>query len=481
MNGRASLGLETGAGVVVALAGLATIALVVMAPALAAGFEYDDRADVLDNPAARPDSFVAALGVTNRPLVKATYALQRWVTGSAPRPFHAFNLALHLATTIAVFFLLRRLIGEPARPGRDLAAWLAAALWALHPAAVEAVAPIVGRSTLLASLLGLLAVSLVTAAGPPSRRAAIGAGALACAAALARETALVLPALTLLWQATVGAGERRRDALRRQLPVLAGTAAAALAIALSSRHRELVAFSLHERSPLAALRGNVRAVVDLLTLWLAPARVSVDPPQPGDLPWLAPGTLAPTALLLVAAALAAALRRRQPRVALGVGWTLLSLAPSNSILWRLDPVAPRALYLASIGLALLVALVLRTITGRCSVAPRPAWPRVAAAALVLALVAWPLAAEARAAHRRAALWAEPAALWQDAAAKAPERSRPWLNLGVELMLAGRLAAAETALARAVAIDPRDSNAHCALDALRARLAAEGRVERSISR
>ena len=481
MGGRASFGLGTRAGVLVTLAGLSALAFLVLAPALAAGFEYDDRADVLDNPASRPESFLAALGETNRPLVKATYALQRLATGDAPRPFHALNLVLHVAMTLAVFFLLRRVVDSSDAPHRDLAAWLATALWALHPAAVEAVAPVVGRSTLLSSLLALCALLLVTAPAPPARRAALGAGALACGAALARETALVLPALGLVWQATLGGGESRRDALRRQLPILAGTSAAALAIALSSRHRELVEFSLRERSPLAALRGNLRAIGELFALWLTPARVSVDPPQPADLPWTATGTIVPAALLLAAAVLVVALRRRRPRAAFAVGWTLLALAPSNSILWRLDPVAPRALYLASIGLVALVALAVIALAGRLAAAPRPKWQRAAVATAIVALLAWPLAVEAREARRRAALWAEPAALWADAAAKAPDRARPWLNLGVELMIAGRLEAAEAALARAAKIDPRNSNAHCALDALRVRRAAEGRVERSVLR
>ena len=169
-----------------------------LAPALGAGFVWDDRADALDNPAASPAGFAGALGTTNRPLLKATYALQRATTGAAPLPFHAVNLALHLLTTAAVFALVRRVVAAPvgARAGAsaDLPAWIAAALWALHPVAAETVAPVVGRSVLLSTALLLGALLLVTGARAPRPGALLAAGALAFLAPLARETALVLPA-----------------------------------------------------------------------------------------------------------------------------------------------------------------------------------------------------------------------------------------------------------------------------------------------
>jgi hypothetical protein len=450
-----------------AVAALLAIVAVALAPALGAGFVWDDRADVLANPAATPAGFAAALGTTNRPLLKASYALQRATTGADPLPFHAVNLLLHLAATAAVFALARRLLAAAGGAHADFAAWGAAALWALHPAAVEAVAPVIGRSALLSSALLLAAVLLATRARPPGPRAMVAVGALAFAAPLARETALVAPALLLLWQLTLGADEPRAAALRRQLPALAGAGLAALAIALSSRHRDLLAFSLAERAPLDALRANVGAIFEILGLWAAPGRVSIDPAQGADLPWSAPGTLARAALLAGVLAFALGARRRAPAAAFAAGWTLLALAPSNSIVWRLDPVAPRALYLASIGLVLLVALAAARAASALS-RGRPVRAAAAAAALAALACALPLAALARSAQLRAGLWSDPAALWADAAAKNPASARPWQNLGVELLLADRLEPAEDAFRRALALAPGETRARCALDSIHIR-------------
>jgi hypothetical protein len=449
----------------------------VLAPVLAAGFVWDDRADVLANPAASPAGFAGALGATNRPLLKATYALQRAATGADPLPFHAVNLALHLGVTAAVFALVRRVLAASGNARADFAAWVAAALWALHPAAAEAVAPVVGRSVLLSSALLLAAVLAATRERAPSPRAMLAAGALAFAAPLARETALVVPALLLLWQLTLGADEPRAVALRRQLPALAGSGLAAVAIALSARHRELLAFSFAERAPLDALRANVGAIFEILGLWVAPGRISIDPAQGADLPWSAASTLARAALLAAVLVFALVARRRAPAAAFAAGWTLLALAPSNSFVWRLDPVAPRALYLASIGPVLLVALAAARAAAVLARA-RPARLAAAAAALATLGCALPLAALARSAHLRAALWSDPAALWAEATAKNPESARPWQNLGVELLLADRLEPAEDAFRRALALDPGETGALCALDSIHIRRRTLADRERS---
>jgi len=449
-----------------------------LAPVLDVGFVFDDRADVLDNPAASPEGFFPALGRTNRPLLKATYALQRATTGSAALPFHAANLALHLATTLAMFALARRLAVGVGVPRPELVGALAAAVWALHPAAVEAVAPVSGRSVLLSTLLVLIALLLVTGERPPARSALAAAGALAFAAPLVRETALVLPLLGLLWQATLGAGENRSAAFRRQLSLIAGALVAACALALSARHRELVAFSLATRPPLEALRGNLFALFDILRLWIAPGRISIDPATPAELPWSAPATLLRLALVAGAAAFALAARRRLPLAAFAIGWILLALAPTNSVIWRLDPVSARPLYLATIvPLAALAAALAGALSGHARL-PAGWFARAALTVAASALLIAPAGALAIRSHDRARLYCDPAALWADAAVKAPESARPWINLGVELMLADRLAAAESALRRALVLDPRDSGARCALDSIHIRrqtvAASEGR-------
>lgn len=447
----------------IALAALVSVVFALV-PTLAAGWIWDDRADVLGNPAATPEGLVAALGKTNRPLLKASYALQRAWAGNDPLPFHLANLLLHLGAAALVFVLVRRALGGQRRSSSPFVALAAASIWALHPAVVDAVAPVSGRSALLSTVLLLVAFLMATGAAPPRRWVLLATALAAATAPLAKETALVLPALVALWQVTLGAREPVLAMRHRWLPILAGWSAAVAALAASDRQRELVAFSLVERGPLAALRGNVHAVVELARLWLAPGALSIDPAAPAEAPWSSPATLAKLALLAGLGVGAIALRRRLPVAALGVGWTLLALAPTNSVIWRLDPVAPRALYLASIGAIVLLATLFRALVdSRRS-------GRLAAGVATVAIVAL-AAALAVATRERAVLYADPVAVWADAAFKAPTKARPRANLGVALLLSGRLDEAEAALAGARILDPLDARSACALDAVRIRRSA----------
>jgi tetratricopeptide (TPR) repeat protein len=241
--------------------------------------------------------------------------------------------------------------------------------------------------------------------------------------------------LLAAWQLTLERETPLHRALVRAAPVWLGAACAALVILALSRHRELVAFSLDQRSPLEALRGNLFALPEILRLWVEPWRISVLPRQPVIYGWGDGPTLLRLAALAALPLVAWAVRRRAPLVALAILWTLLALAPTNSLIWRMDPVALRPLYLAGIGLSLLVALLLMQLR------PGPA--------MALALAAW-LASET---WQRATLYQDEVALFADAAAKTPDEPRAQLMLGLVLANAGRFDEARAALTRALTLDP----------------------------
>lgn len=113
-----------------------------------------------------------------RPIVIASYALEQRLAGGASAPVsRGVNVALHILVTFALLLLARRLgFTEPV-------ALAAAALFAVHPIHVEAVANVVGRAELLAALFSLCALYALTWTGPRDlasglhpRRASAAAG-----------------------------------------------------------------------------------------------------------------------------------------------------------------------------------------------------------------------------------------------------------------------------------------------------------------
>lgn len=429
-----------------------TVALLILialvfANALGVGFVFDDVVDIADNPSAKADTFFERLPVTNRPLTKASYALNDAAHGPWPAGFAMINVAIHLVTALLALALIRR-------AGRGQGPWLGAAviaLWAIHPALTESVTYLSGRSMVLSGALMLTA--LVAATGPSPRP--MLAFLAATLAPLARETALVLPLILLWWQWTVDAGAPRR--MRRAWPIWAGTGIGAALMLAMPRHRDLIAFSLDLRDPITALRGNLHAATQTLSFWFGPWQVTILPEPPYPYAWHEPETLWRLALLAAGIGAALAVRRRLPLAAFGIGFTLLSLAPSQSLLWRADPVALKPLYLAGLGLCLTGAALAQRFIG-----PRSTF----AAALILAV---PLAGMT---IQRNVLFASEIALFADAVQKTPEQGRAWITYAAALMGEARYDEAYTAVETGLRYDPADLTGQT----LRAQLATIRGVE-----
>lgn len=421
---------------------LLAVTSIAHAPALLATFVYDDRSDVVRNPSAMATTFLERLPGTVRPLLKASYAAQDAVHGMNAFAFHAVNFVLHLIAVALVFLLLDRAVRSagavPAR-AHPVAA-VAVLLWSLHPALTETVSYVSGRSMGLSSVLVLAAMLAATGEKPRSGPAFF----CAALAPLARETALVAPVLLLAWQATVGRRASLSSQFRRAAPVWAGALVAAAVLVAMPRHRDLVAFSLAQRGPIDSLRANVFAIPEMLGLWIAPWRISILPVQPVIYGWGDAPTLIRIAGLTLMPLAAWVLRRRAPVAALALIWAPIALLPTNSAIWRVDPVAVKPLYLSGIGLSLLLALALTQVR-------RGLW---VAGALALALGVMTFA--------RAQLYRDEVALFADAAENAPQEARAQAMLGLALANAGREAEARAALERALILDPFEAQARNAL-------------------
>jgi hypothetical protein len=420
------------------LLALVALTALVFANALGVTFVLDDMGDIADNPSAHAATFLDRLAYTNRPLTKATYALNDALHGSWPAGYALVNVALHLGAVTLVFLLLRRAFRLTATPESALCALAAVALWALHPALTESVTYLSGRSMVLSATLMLAA--LLTATGERPRP--LIAFICAALAPLARETALILPLILLWWQWTVGVQRGRT------WPVWLGTALAAVVIALMPRHRELLEFSLQMRDPMTALRGNLHAATETLGYWFTPWRVTIFPDAPPPYGWTETPTLLRIVGFAIAGALAFVLRRRVPLVAFGIGMTLLALAPAQTVIWRADPVALKPLYLAGLGLSLVFVDLLRRAAGARA---------TLAASIVLAA---PLAIMTM---ERNVLFSAELRLYEDAVGKTPENADAWIANGSALVSEGRYDDAEDALTRGLDLRPHDEKAMNLLD------------------
>jgi protein O-mannosyl-transferase len=133
---------------------LAAVTIVVYRPAWNGGFLWDDDVYITSNELlTAPDGlrriwFSLDSPSQYFPLVYTTFRIEHVLWGLNPTGYHWVNLALHISNALLVWLGLARL----KVPG----AWLAGAIFALHPVQVESVAWITERKNVLMTFFFLL-------------------------------------------------------------------------------------------------------------------------------------------------------------------------------------------------------------------------------------------------------------------------------------------------------------------------------------
>jgi tetratricopeptide (TPR) repeat protein len=293
-----------------------------------------------------------------RPLTMVVFAIQ-WALGhGSALPFHLTNILLYAIVAVALFRLALLLVPLPA-------AFVAAALFAVHPLHTEVVANVVGQAELWVALLVIVSVFRYIRArrkgALPYSEIAILA-ALYFAACMFKEHAIVLPALLIGAEVTVVDDNRDIVARARELWPLFVTLAVAGALFVVLR--TLIVGRLAQGGPNVLLLGvpfstrlftMLRVFMEWIRLFVWPANLSADyssrrieAVRSFDASMVAP--------LLVIASLVAiswSVRRSKPAVTFGFLWAGVNLLmPSNLVVVTGNVLAERTLFLATAGLAI---------------------------------------------------------------------------------------------------------------------------------
>jgi tetratricopeptide (TPR) repeat protein len=411
-------------------------------PSLAGPFQFDDYNVIVDYPTVHSFGLLAErAGAGVRAVLKASYALN-WTVDARPFGFHLVNLLLHATNAVLVFFLGKQIRGRD-RNSSEGAALVAALLFALHPMQTEAVTYISGRSSSLMATfyLGSMLAYLAGRAWP------VSAGLFVLALAT-RETAVTLPAALVLVE--MCRGTPWREIARRQAAHWLILAAAGAVILFTPRYFALIAYGFHSRSLADNLLTQIGGIAYLAWHLVTLQGLNIDPALPAVTQWTAE-------LLFQAAGLLALLvlgmynLRRRPSLAFGVLWFFLQLAPTNSLVPRLDVANDRQVYLACWGLFLAIAVQVASLDLR-----RPVARAMAAAAAVVLLLASVI---------RQLDYRDEITLWEAAAREAPWNARAHNNLGYAYYQAGRKTDAWREIHTALFLDPKLAKARANLTLL----------------
>ena len=429
-------------------------ALAVNAPLLAAGPVYDDHALVERNPLAHApirwraiftSGYWAGTGIRQgneyRPLTVLSFA----ALDPLGLPAQRFaNALLHGAVAVLVGELAVLLLGlESAR-------LVAGLVFALHPVHADVLGTLVGRGELLAAALGLAAWWAHLTDRPRVAAAAV------CAAFLAKEGAVVIPALMLLGDLVRGDGRPRvRAWLEATLGLVVGMAIrlavmggllAVEPIGVSDNPLVGVSPTFRVLSSLASFGTAARLV--LLPVVLLPDRsstVALVRAFTTDLRWV------PGLAVLVVTALAVGVALRGTRAArpwaLALGTFVLAYLPVSNLLFPVGTaLAERLLYVPSIGVCFALAELAARLDGRRRAVAGGALTAVLAVGAVSAV--WPYRSEL--------------ALWRRMVELAPGNPKARLNLIAAFTTAERFDDAERAARDAIALAPGRAEFHHAL-------------------
>ncbi len=388
-----------------------------------------------------------------RPVVLASLGLDSRLGHGKPWAYHLTNVLLNAAVCAVVVLLLRRLLNS-----RE-AALFGGLLFASHPAHVEAVAFVSGRTDLWAALFVVVASLVwirerVERVGSPRWIAIAVASGLLAFGSFSKELAMMTVPAWLGWDALGVARSpgASRSWIQRNAPWMAGALAALAVVVMMRSWIAGVGFPAPRgATPSVSLVSTIASYFKLLTVpWPLSAYYTA-----ADLtvrPAIIAGAIVTIALFVGAHALGS----RQAAAA-GLCWTLAFLIPVLGVVpLRGGILAERFLYLPSFGVGLAAAALWRRLHGQFRI---PA----------LAIAAAAVCGGSGLTLLRSQVWKAELSLYTDMARTSPQSFVAHFNVGNEQARVGRLDEAERSLAVAVQLAPDRADGWNNLGSVRQRL------------
>lgn len=396
-----------------------------------------------------------------RPLAGLSLAFTHLWAGLDPAPYRAGNIAIHVAASFALLFLFLEVLRAPrvARQRDRLLerswpiAFIATALWSLHPVQTNVVSYVIQRMTSLSGLFSFLAVGSylrLRTRGGWRWGAALAASSLLSVAS--KENGALVPIYFLLAEWLLLEPPRARTS---RIALGSGWGALlVLAVVVAWLkgpglwHTVQGGYASRPFTMTERLLTEAALQVRYVTLLVVPdpRLLTLDAEVPVSSSLLQPpGTLGGVLLVALSLVLAALWSRRRPLVSLAIAWFFAAQAMESTVL-PLELYFEHRLYVPA------VFLFLAAADGAAALARgrrRAAIAVAAAGSLFVSLEAWGT-------HYRTSLWADPLRLYGDMVAKAPGKARPRISLAVELIRRGRYREAEVLLKEALQIGGADA-------------------------
>lgn len=452
-----------------------------------ASFHLDDDINIVENRAIQIKtldlSTLLQAGfrspLPNRFVANITFALNYYFGGLHVSGYHGVNYLIHLGTAFLVFLFLYEIFSCKASRGSvpfpEVAAAMAALLWAVHPIQTQSVTYIVQRMNSLSALFYLLAFILYIQGRkrseeerPSGSRSKAGYWYLGAAVAAlmslgSKEIAITLPLMIILYDTLFfcgGEGSKIRKAAPAYSALVVATGLFALLYlwgangtfgplqdALSKQYGvDYIPWDLR-------LMTESRVLLYYISLLLFPhpSRLNLDYDFPVSYSLLNPPTTLLSFLTLLGLLSMAALSwKKRPLLTFFILWYFGNLLLESSVL-QLDLVFEHRLYLPSV--AFFAGLALSLL--RWASAASSKWATLLVSGVLVSLISlysfWT--------GERNHVWGDEITLWEDTVSKSPQKARAYKALGTAYAEEGRLDEAIEAFLTALRVNTNYAKVH----------------------
>ena len=443
-------------------------------------FHFDDIYNIVDNPAIKDFKYFTEPSLIQKykPLYDAlkmryigylTFAVNYKIHGLDVAGYHIFNLAIHIANAILVYFLVFLILKTPYFSGlkivknSGLIALFSSLLFVCHPIQTQAVTYIVQRLASLATMFCLFSLCMYIKA----RLGQIGEANVrffsastltfyclsiisAILAMKTKEIAFTLPIIITLCEFMFFRAKLKKRLLFL-MPIILTMLVIPLGLLEANRPAEDILGGIGEAtkvetamSRLDYLFTQFRVIATYIRLLFLPVNQNIDYDYPIFRAFFELEVFLSFAFLLLLFGLGFYLLYRSRidefensrgqenqasrtiyhalrLISLGIFWFFITLSVESSIIPIMDVIFEHRLYFPSVGVFIALSasayIIFNKLEGR------------KARALLIAFVSLILFTFSIASYARNNLWRDPIALWEDVVRKSPNKARGYNNLG----------------------------------------------------
>lgn len=356
------------------------ISFAVYVNALSDGFVFDDESVVLGDPSIEhlsniPKYFTAqegfhkVIGRYYRPVISASYAIDYAIGGLKPFGFHLTNIIIHVINTLLVFKLLLLIFSpKDGKKSKTLlyAVFFGALIFAVHPIHTEAVTWVSGRTDSLS--FTFFAAAFIYYIKYSRENKSVNLFFILffyILSLLSKEMAITFPLVVILYDLMLNEGYKK-EFIRSRLNIYSILAAVSVLylflrwLILKDIPQRETYFYFYHKDFLTAFLTMLQTIPLYFRLLVFPVGLLYH--YNGYLPYISSfasiGAIYSIIFILFALAVALFIFKKIPMISYAVLIVFITLLPVMNIVPTMNFMAERFLYIPSISLSLVIAVII---------------------------------------------------------------------------------------------------------------------------